>query len=445
MTHRPARLLLALSVILIVTLSCKAVQVQSLIDRRSGVQTPTLSTTAVSIALQKAYESWTAPRKLPENCLPSASGVEVEAGEEPAGKEPMLQGCVVEAGSTRPRLAVINPNSFYIEIQPAQATWDYPPRRLLKPGERITFTAAVHDPSPLVVQAETNPLAQFHNLTDLLISLLPGEALLGGQSDLVDCIAAKEQDAPDLLIAAQALAGGDPTSAAGALVRLLHDPGLSGRWIETAKACGYTPAQSWTVETFRQTGEQLKNERALLEKTLGALVAPREAELRFSWQRAAADTPPAAAQPVETAPSSPTLNAAPDGASQITRVGLGSPYYLRFDPRAWKASLSAAPDGAQAASLSHQKLTGCTLSDSLGHGAPENWTVESEKRSIGAQQYSIETWTNIDTGQVALLIYALNDQVHIALQTGAQPAACIQAAEQILAQSGGEILSGPKR
>lgn len=415
-------------------LSCKAAttSVQTLFPG----STPTTGAETVNLdsVFTEIETAWGTKVIQAPDCPQQAGNIQVEPSQSPNG--PLLTGCIVTEDGNHPQLSIQNLHPFYLQIEPADHNWDYPTSQLLSPNGMTKFTARTNDPSPLVVTASSNPLVHLHNLVDFLLTVFPGEHVIGSQTEVVKCIAEKNQDIPDLVIAAQALTSHNTSTTAGSILRLLQDPGLGNRWINVVRACSYQPAQSWTIDTVEQTGEALGQNRIRLESVLQALLSPWDSEIRFSWKR---PETPAHPSPTEAAATTPTAVAL-----EIGNMGYSTDYYVRYDPSIWEATWAESDGNRKVLTLHHKSLNGCMLSDNLGHGAPSTWAFSQEPRTIGSQNYSIETWTDSITGKIVLRVYGRSDTIRIELAPGDMPQPCIQAAEQVLLQSEKEMLTGPQ-
>ncbi len=122
------------------------------------------------------------------------------------------------------------------------------------------------------------------------------------------------------------------------------------------------------------------------------------------------------------------------------RVGVYTSFFLTFDTNSWLPVLLEGTN-PPVYTLSHKSVTGCGLADQAGRSLPAGWKQTNQAKSLGGRTYTIETWSDPATNQVAAIIYVLDARVRIKLAFSGDPSACMRAAETVLAASTASLFS----
>lgn len=80
--------------------------------------------------------------------------------------------------------------------------------------------------------------------------------------------------------------------------------------------------------------------------------------------------------------------------------------------------------------------SGCSMHQNLGMGAPEWWQRTITQETIGSYGFRVEQWTDTNTNQIVLVTYNIDDKnISFAIEPGAKPEDCLEAAKQVLRDS----------
>jgi hypothetical protein len=151
-------------------------------------------------------------------------------------------------------------------------------------------------------------------------------------------------------------------------------------------------------------------------------------------------TPAEVAETPIPAPVVTPTQAAMENEHQTAQIGNFKPTYLTFNPMVWQADLavsaSDSPVGEEIYVL-HHKNYGCSLQDNLGFGPPASWEFRTYEKQIGDHTYLVEEWTDTNTGDPVLVVYAypatLSDIfLRVELSIDDHPDECIRDAETVI-------------
>jgi len=216
---------------------------------------------------------------LTEECPQQGQSVSVDA----SGANNVVQGCVQKDDPQTPELRVVNPKSFYFEVNPVSGGNGYPPQTMIAPGDSLRFQANTSDPSPLVVSAEITQKAGGYLVVDLIIQMLPGFNQLGFQSSTLACITEKLHDVSYVTSATYALlVAHDGAAAAEQLIDMLRDSDAMRRFITGAKDCYYGPASTWSIEGAKQIGAATSTIISAVDFVANFLLNPKS-QIAFKW------------------------------------------------------------------------------------------------------------------------------------------------------------------
>jgi TolB protein len=217
---------------------------------------------------------------LTDDCPQTGDYVRVDSSE----AENLVQGCVEQDDVEAPRLRVVNPKSFFFEIEPISGGDGYPPSTLLSPGEDLEFRASTSDPSPLVIEARLSQRSGWYLVVHMFITMLPGANQFGIQGRHVACITQRLADVSYFTSASESLlVDQNGAAAAESLIQYTRDSEAVRRFITAADDCDFGPAPTWSVEGIRQIGGATSTIMSATDYVANYLAGNSGAQVSFLW------------------------------------------------------------------------------------------------------------------------------------------------------------------
>ena len=235
---------------------------------------------------------------LVDDCPQSGATVTVDASD----ANNVVQGCVERDDPAQPKLRVVNPKSFFFEVN--SGAHGYFPPTLLGPAESLPFDADTSHGSPLVVNADITQAAGVHLVMHLVLQMLPGGSQLLSQNGIVTCLAETLSNLAPIASAVEALVvHRDGAAAAEALLELYSNLASAEAFISAADGCGAPVASSWTGTAFGQLATGARVTATIMSATdfVANFLLNSHSEVQFNWAQPTmpptpipSPTPPAA-------------------------------------------------------------------------------------------------------------------------------------------------------
>jgi len=221
-----------------------------------------------------------AAKLLTDDCPQTGSYVQVDSSQ----ARNVVQGCVEQDDAKQPRLRIVNPKSFFFEIQPISGGNGYPASTLLSPGEDLEFEAYTSDPAPLIIEASMTRRSGWYLVVHMVINMLPGANQFGIQGRHVACITERLADVSHIAEAVESLLV-DKNGAAAAehLSEFMLDGDAVRRFITAADDCNFGPAPTWSVEGIKQIGGAVSTIMSATDYIANYFAGNTRSQVSFIW------------------------------------------------------------------------------------------------------------------------------------------------------------------
>jgi hypothetical protein len=231
--------------------------------------------------LQVSIVNWIeAAKLLTTSCPQTGNYVQVDSSQ----ARNVVQGCIEQDDVDQPGLRIVNPKSFFFEVQPVSGGNGYPKQTLLAPGEDLKFKTSTSDPAPLVIEASMTQKSGWYLVVHMVITMLPGANQFGIQGKQVACITERLADVHYFADAAEALVvNKDGAAAAESLSRFMLDSDAVRRFITAADDCNFGPASTWSVEGISQIGGAVSTIMSATDYIANYLAGNASSRLSFIW------------------------------------------------------------------------------------------------------------------------------------------------------------------
>ena len=221
-----------------------------------------------------------AAQLLTDDCPQAGKYVQVDSSQ----ARNIVQGCVERDGAERPELRLVNPKSFFFEIQPISGGNGYPALTLLSPGEDLKFEASTSDSSPLIIEASMTQRSGWYLVVHMVITMLPGANQFGIQGRHVACITERLADVSYFASAVESLlVDHNGAAAAESISQFMLDGDAVRRFITAADDCDFGPASTWSVEGIRQIGGAVSTIMSATDYIANYFAGNTYAQVSFIW------------------------------------------------------------------------------------------------------------------------------------------------------------------